>query len=64
MINDHKTKGEWEIQLKMSINFMSFKHFEETSAMYTKSDNVEIVMGIETDKIIKELFKPFLQKYQ
>ena len=32
--------------------------------MYTKSDNLEIVMGNETDKIIKELFKSFLQKNQ
>ena len=32
--------------------------------MYAKSDNLEIVMGNETDKIIKELFKSFLQKNQ
>ena len=32
--------------------------------MYTKSNNVDIMMGSETDEIIKELFKSFLQKYQ
>ena len=32
--------------------------------MNTKSNNVEIVMGSETDQIIEELFKSFLQKYQ
>ena len=32
--------------------------------MYTKSNNVEIMIGSETDKIIEELFESFLQKYQ
>ena len=32
--------------------------------MDSKSDNVEILMGIETDKIIKEVFEYFLNKYQ
>ena len=32
--------------------------------MYIKSNNVEIMMGSETDEIIEELFKSFLQKYQ
>ena len=32
--------------------------------MHTKSNNVEILMGSETDEIIEELFKSFLQKYQ
>ena len=32
--------------------------------MHTKSNNVEIMMGSETDEIIEELFEPFLQKYQ
>ena len=32
--------------------------------MGSKSDNVEIIMGIETDNIIKELFKSFLKNYQ
>ena len=32
--------------------------------MDSKSDNVEIIMGIETDNIIKELLKSFLKRYQ
>ena len=32
--------------------------------MHTKSNNVEIMMGSETDEIIKELFKSILQRYQ
>ena len=32
--------------------------------MHTKSDNIGIMLGRETDKIIEELFESFLQKYQ
>ena len=32
--------------------------------MHTKSNNVEIMIGSETDEIIEGLFESFLQKYQ
>ena len=48
----------------MAINFISSKGSEEACTMYTKSNNVEIMMGSETDEIMEELFKSFLQKYQ
>ena len=32
--------------------------------MHSESDNAEIMMGIETDDIINELFEYFLKKYQ
>ena len=32
--------------------------------MHTKSNNVEIMIGSETDEIIKNLFESFLKKYQ
>ena len=32
--------------------------------MRSKSSNAEIMMGSETDEIIIELFKSFLQRYQ
>ena len=32
--------------------------------MHTKSNNVEIMMGCETDEIIEEPFESFLQKYR
>ena len=31
--------------------------------MHTKSHNIKIMMGSETDKIIKELFESLLQNY-
>ena len=52
MTNDHKSEGEWKIKLTMSINFMSSKDSEETRTMHTKSRNIEIMMGNETDEII------------
>ena len=32
--------------------------------MCTKSNNIEVMMGNETDEIIEELFESLLQKYQ
>ena len=32
--------------------------------MHTKIDKVEIILGSETNEIIKELFKSLSQKYQ
>ena len=56
--------GEWKIQLTMQINFISSLDTGEIRTMDSKSDNVEITMGNETDDIIKELFESFLEKYQ
>ena len=64
MINDHKTIREWKIQLTMQINFISHKDSEETRTIYTKSHNIKIMEGDETDTIIEELFESILQYYQ
>ena len=45
MINDHKTRREWKIQLTMSINFFSSKDSDENRNLHTKSNNIEIMMG-------------------
>ena len=63
-IIEHKTKSEWKIQLTMANNFISSKDSDETRTMHTKSNNVEIMTGIETDEVTEELLKYFLQKYQ
>ena len=64
IIFDHKTQGEWKIHLTMAINFISSKDSDKTCTMRTKSDNIEIMMGSETDEIIKKLFESLLQRYQ
>ena len=48
----------------MAINFISSKDSDETRTMHTKSNNVDIMIGSETNEIIKKLFESFLQKYQ
>ena len=63
-IIERQTQSAWKIQLIMAINVISSKDSDETCTMHTKSNNVEIMMGSETDEIIKKLFKSFLQKYQ
>ena len=62
---NHKTQfGEWKIQLLMLVKFISLKYSGEIRIMSNWSDNIEIMMGSETDDIINELFKSFLQNYQ
>ena len=49
----------------MEINFISSKKdSNDTRTMHVKSDNIEIMMGSEADKIIEELFKSLQQRYQ
>ena len=77
MINNHQTpirnsegiikddlSGEWKIQLTMLINFVSSLDPGKNRIMDSKSDNVEIIIGIETEYIIEELFGSFLKNYQ
>ena len=47
----------------MEINFISSKDSNETNTMHTTNDNVEIMIGNETDKIIEERSESFWQKY-
>ena len=58
------TSSEWKIQLTIAINFISSKYSDETRTIHTKSNNLEIMIGSETDEIIEEIFEYFLQKYQ
>ena len=60
IINDHKTQGEWKIHITMAINFFSSKDSEEIHTMHRKSDNIEILIGNETDEIIEDIFYSFL----
>ena len=64
VINDHKTRRDWKIQLTTQINFICSKDSEETRTMYTKSHNIEIMIGNETDEIIEKNFESLLQNYQ
>ena len=63
MINHHKTRRERKIQL-MQINFISSKDSVGTRTMHTKSHNIEIMMGNETNEIIEKLFESLLRNFQ
>ena len=63
MRDSNDLSGEWKIQLTMQINFASSLDPRKNHIIESKSDNVEIIMGIETDDVIKEL-KFFLKNYQ
>ena len=68
MIDDDKL-GEikpdvQKIQISMRVNFISSKDTEENRTIQVLSDNEDIMWGNETDNIIEELFKFFLDNYQ
>ena len=48
----------------MRMIFVSFTDANETRDMYTKSDNITIMSGIEADDVINELFNTFRRRYQ
>ena len=64
VIDNHKAYSERKIQSIMKINLISSLYIDELHIMHTKSDNIEIMNGIETKDIINELFKSFLGRYQ
>ena len=48
----------------MRIIFVSFTDVNDTCEMHTKSDNIKIMSGIETNDAINELFHSFAKRYQ
>ena len=55
---------ENSVNFQLIISFISHKDSKETCTMYTKSRNIEIMVGNETDEITEELFESLLQNYQ
>ena len=75
IIADHK--NEWKIQLTIEISFVSAvidsnkdsnEGFNEGSnepyTIHVHSEHSSILVGYETDNIIKELFNSLLKEYQ
>ena len=56
MIDNNKARGGWKIQLTIKISFVSVLDSTQFQEMHTKSDNIEIMIGNETNDIITELF--------
>ena len=61
MINFYNTKGEWKVQLSMSITFISYTDANQIQLMHSKSDNVETMHGVDANDTIQELISTFLQ---
>ena len=64
MMDNHKARGKWKIHLTMKINFVSVLDSTQFHEMHTKSNNIEIMIGNETNVIITELFNSLFKKYQ
>ena len=64
MIDDHKSKDKWKIQLSMRVIFVSFTDVNKTSEMYSKSDDITIMRCAETEEITNELVNTFRKRYQ
>ena len=64
-VSDSETQfREWKVQLTMSVNFISSIYSDEIRNKHTKRNNIETMVGSETDEIIEELFESLLQIYQ
>ena len=56
---DYKTHRGWKIQLIMVINFISSVDPNEIRTMRTMSNNMEIMMGNEQVKLLKNFLNLF-----
>ena len=48
----------------MRITFISFIHKNETQVMHTKSDNIDIMNGTDTNEAINKFINSFMKRYQ
>ena len=61
---NNNNRAEWKIQLTMQNSCVSTRNFEETRTIFTKSEPVEIFMGVNTNDVIDRLFNTLLQRFQ
>ena len=52
------------MQLSMQMIFVSFIDANKALEMHTKSNNIAIMSGIETEDVINDLFDTFRKRYQ
>ena len=62
--NNNTDRGEWKIMLRIYIKCISTKSFNETRTMHSKSRQVEVYMGSDTENVIDTLFNTLLQNFQ
>ena len=65
LINVHKAKGKWKLQLSAEISFISQKPgSDETRTTFTRSTSEEFMIVSETEEVAENLIMSLLQKYQ
>ena len=64
ILNNLEISDAWKIQLTIQINFISSKDTAEDRVMYSKSNNIEIMIYNKSDKVIKEILKSLLIRHQ
>ena len=62
--NNNTDRGGRKIMLRMYINCISTKSFNETRTMHPKSRQVEFYMGSDTENAMNTLFNILLQNFQ
>ena len=53
-----------KIQLTIANNFISSVGNDEERVLYSKRDNIEIMINDEVDEVIKQLFDSLKNRYQ
>ena len=64
IINNLRKSNTWKVQLTIANNFISSIDNDEERVMHSKSDNIEIMISEEADKVIEELFGSLKSRYQ
>ena len=62
--NNNTDREEWKIMLRMYIECISTKRFNETCTIHPNIEQVEICVGIDTENVIDTLFNTLLQTFQ
>ena len=60
----YKENGEWKIQLSIQVNFIADNNDDKGLILHTKSNNVEIMRGIDSKTIVTELYDTLKQRCQ
>ena len=61
--NNNNNREKWKIMLRMYIECISTKSFDETRTVHPKSRQVEFYMGSDTENITDTLFNTLLQNF-
>ena len=59
-----KKSNTWKIQLIIANNFISSIDNDEERVIHSKSDNIDNIINVEADKVIKEHFDSIKNRYQ